>query len=46
MYWSSIIWFLTWPALVVLSYRLVKYVVLKYNDEFENVEDIVSDQKL
>jgi hypothetical protein len=30
MYWSSILWFLSWPAVVVISYQLVKYTVLKY----------------
>lgn len=38
MYWSSILWFLSWPALVIVSYQLVKYVVRKYNDELEKVE--------
>jgi hypothetical protein len=35
MYWSSILWFLSWPALVVLSYYLIKYVVNKYHDILE-----------
>jgi len=35
MYWSSILWFLSWPALVVLSYHLIKYVVNKYLDILE-----------
>jgi hypothetical protein len=30
MYWNSILWFLSWPAVVVISYLLVKYTVLKY----------------
>lgn len=35
MYWSSIIWFLTWPTLIIISYQLVKYVVKKYEPVFE-----------
>jgi len=30
MYWDSIFWFLSWPALVVVSYQLVKYTIKKY----------------
>ncbi len=30
MYWNSILWFLSWPVLVIVSYYLVKYTVLKY----------------
>ncbi len=30
MYWNSILWFLSWPVLVVISYQLVKYTVFKY----------------
>lgn len=39
MYWTSILLFLTWPALVVLSWYLVKYVMNKYNDVFEKIEE-------
>ena len=35
MYWSSILWFLSWPALVVVSYHLVKFTVLKYESILE-----------
>lgn len=35
MYWSSIIWFLSWPAVVVASYYLVKFTILKYNSILE-----------
>lgn len=35
MYWSSIIWFLSWPAVVVLSYYLVKFTVAKYESILE-----------
>jgi len=27
MYWSSIIWFLTWPVLIYVSYRIILYAV-------------------
>ena len=39
MYWNSIIWFLTWPAVVILSYHLIKYVVLKYKEELDRAEE-------
>ncbi len=35
MYWSSILWFLSWPILVVVSYHLIKFVVVKYQDILE-----------
>lgn len=31
MYWKSILWFLSWPVLIVASYHLIKYAVRKYN---------------
>lgn len=30
MYISSILWFLSWPLLIIVSYQLVKFVVKKY----------------
>ena len=38
MYWESIIWFLTWPVLIVISYQLIKFAVLKYKDDLEKVD--------
>lgn len=35
MYWSSIIWFLSWPALIIISYQLVKFAVKKYETVLE-----------
>jgi len=35
MYWNSIFWFLSWPALVIISYRLVKYTIHKYENILE-----------
>jgi len=31
MYWNSILWFLSWPIVVIISYQLIKYTILKYN---------------
>ncbi|SFF62976.1 hypothetical protein SAMN05216283_11145 [Sunxiuqinia elliptica] len=39
MYWSSILYLLTWPVLVIASYHLVKFVVKKYTTVFEKIED-------
>ncbi|MDX9883316.1 MAG: hypothetical protein RBS73_14740 [Prolixibacteraceae bacterium] len=36
MYWSSILWFLSWPALIVISYQLVKFAIKKYEAVFED----------
>lgn len=30
MYWNSILWFLSWPVLVVVCYQIVKFTVRKY----------------
>ena len=35
MYWSSIFWFLSWPALVIISYQLIKFTILKYEEILE-----------
>jgi hypothetical protein len=35
MYWDSIFLFLSWPALVIISYQLIKYTILKYNPILE-----------
>jgi hypothetical protein len=29
MYWTSIIWFLTWPVLIYVSYRIILFAVRK-----------------
>ena len=39
MHWSSILLFLTWPALIVLSWFLVKLVIRKYSQVFEKIEE-------
>jgi hypothetical protein len=39
MYWNAIIWFLTWPLLIVIAWFLVKYIVNKYKNTFEKVEE-------
>jgi hypothetical protein len=30
MYLNSILWFLSWPVLIIISYQLVKYTIHKY----------------
>lgn len=39
MYWRSILYLLTWPALVVLAYQLVKFVVKKYKNVLEKADE-------
>ena len=51
MYWNSILWFLSWPVIVILSYHLIKYTVKKYEIVLEkplkraNSEIFSSDEK-
>lgn len=35
MFWSSILWFLSWPTVVVISYQLIKFTVKKYEATLE-----------
>lgn len=35
MYWNSILWFLSWPVLVYISYQLVKFTIRKYEPILE-----------
>lgn len=39
MYTSSIIWMLTWPVLIVVSYQLIKLVVKKYDQKPESTKN-------
>jgi hypothetical protein len=39
MYWKSILLLLTLPVLVAISLYLVQYVVKKYNDKLEQVNE-------
>lgn len=35
MYLTSILWFLSWPVMVIVAYHLVKYTVKKYEPVLE-----------
>lgn len=35
MYLNSILWFLSWPVLVIISYQLVKFTISKYESILE-----------
>ena len=35
MYWNSILWILSWPVLVIISYQLVKFTIGKYESILE-----------
>ncbi len=39
MYWTSIIYLISWPALVLVSYFLVKWVIKKYTPFLEKIEE-------
>jgi len=38
MYTSSIIWMLTWPVLLIVSYQLIKLAVKKFEKKTETQE--------
>ncbi len=38
MYWSSILWYLSWPALIIVSFQLVKFLTKKYEAVLEKEE--------
>jgi hypothetical protein len=35
MYWSSILWFLSWPVVIVVAYQLIKFTLNKYDTVLE-----------
>ncbi len=39
MYWNSILWFLSWPVLVVITYWLVRFVMRKYATILEEPDE-------
>ena len=39
MYTSSILWMLSWPVLIIISYQLIKLAVKKYENKLESEEN-------
>jgi len=39
MYTSSILWMLSWPVVIIISYQVVKLVVKKYEARLEQQEE-------
>jgi len=39
MYTAQILWMLSWPVLIIVSYQLVKLVVKKYEIRLESKKD-------
>ena len=39
MYTAQIVWMLSWPVLIVVSYQLVKLAVKKYENRLESKKD-------
>lgn len=35
MYWNSILWILSWPVLIFISYQLIKFTIRKYESVLE-----------
>ena len=40
MYTTPILWMLSWPVLIVVSYQLVKLAVKKYEKQLSSEEDL------
>jgi hypothetical protein len=38
MYWSSIIWLISWPVLIYVSYRIIVYAVRRYEGSVKKEE--------
>jgi len=38
MYLSSILWLLTWPLLIFVSYQTIRILLKKYGDKLEKTE--------
>jgi hypothetical protein len=39
MYTTPILWMISWPVLIIVSYQLVKLAVKKYESKLESQED-------
>lgn len=39
MYWNAIIWFLSWPAFIVIAWLLVRFMVKRYRNSLEKTEN-------
>ncbi len=39
MYTAPILWMISWPVLIVVSYQLIKLAVKKYESKLESEED-------
>ncbi len=39
MHTTAILWMLSWPVLIIVSYQAVKLVLKKYEDKMESDED-------
>jgi hypothetical protein len=35
MYWNEILWILTWPVLIVVSYQTIRFLLKKYEARIE-----------
>lgn len=34
MYWIEILWLLSWPLLIWVNYRIIRFVLAKYEKKF------------
>lgn len=39
MHTEAILWMLSWPVLIIISYQIVKLVVKKYESKLESGDD-------
>lgn len=39
MYTEAILWMLSWPVIIIISYQLIKLAIKKYESKLESKED-------
>lgn len=39
MYWTEILWFLTWPVMIFFIYRVIRFLLKKYEAKLEQVDE-------
>lgn len=39
MFWNEILWFLTWPVLIFVIYKLIMFLIKKYETILEKINE-------
>jgi hypothetical protein len=40
MYWDKILWLLSWPAIIILSYYISVFLLKKFDKQIKNDPDL------